>query len=162
MHLILKPELNLYEISTDFSNGLVILQNLLDLIEKNLNKAIFTKIRNIVANELNTLIHDSIFERQTFLISGAYQFANDMKALFRLFKKYSTVPENLFKDIKEDCIIFTMNTEILSELQAKMIQSNDEEVPTILHNYNIYKLTKFSVEKLIMQRSEISKLQTKD
>lgn len=129
-------------LSTNACEMFLVLKNHLLRVESLLNKPIFIKVWQRLASQLNKLVVNEIVIPNQFNDTGASQIEFDMcRNLFPLFGEYTQKPENYFREIKEACILLTLNKGSASLLKELLCEEKEAmKKQTALHEQQIYKL----------------------
>jgi len=158
-----KPEesalTKIFDLSPEICDALSQLKERMDAIQKYLNKDLLSKFWKCLAQHLNNYIFNSVILAHNFGYSGALQFNHDMKALFLLWRPYTSNPENYFKEVKESIVILTLPDDTLQPLKAKvdkilnkMQEVDEKEVIKSLENVGIFKLNINTVKTITSLR----------
>lgn len=129
-------------LSVNACEMLLVLKDRLLRVESLLNKPLFIKVWQRLAGQLNKMVVNEIIIPNQFNETGAKQIEYDMcRNLFPLFGEYTQKPENYFREIKEACILLTLNKGSASLLKELLCEEKEaSKIHIALHELHIYKL----------------------
>lgn len=147
------PE-QMFDLSTEIAEALSLLKVRIEIMSENLS--FFGRFWKKLALALDYYIFEQITSKHHFTLGGALQFAHDMKALFLLFRPFTSNPELYFKryvsqkivnnlySVKDACTLLTLDR---SQLQAvkKVIDENENK-------WNSSLLLPFGIHKLNLEQ----------
>eukprot|EP01117_Protostelium_nocturnum_P008696 TRINITY_DN3117_c0_g1_i2.p1 TRINITY_DN3117_c0_g1~~TRINITY_DN3117_c0_g1_i2.p1 ORF type:complete len:794 (-),score=300.53 TRINITY_DN3117_c0_g1_i2:47-2206(-) len=137
------------EISPEISEALYLLKGRFRMLQEELNESSFMKLWKSVAYSLNRFIIQQILSKFYFQVDSIAQFGLDMKALFFIFKSFTSNPESHFKDLKEALIILEMNSSKLKQFKKLLSSGSKSWNAESLIPFGIQKLDKLTVEKVL-------------
>jgi len=137
------------EVSRDIAKALTTLREELGILSESLSAPQFREVWKTLAAQLSLSLFKEVVMHRYFSAAGCKQFLHDTDMLFTLFRKYTEVPQNFFKHLKEARIVIQMDDETRRALQNTVEHDTTARARQAIAQHGIRKFSVRQVKELL-------------